>query len=204
MLKHGVAIFALTLLAACSAPPEEPEALAGDWTLVPEISQISFVSIKAGNIGEAHSFGTESGAVDGSGKAEISVDLNSVDTAIEIRDERMREILFQADQFPNATITAQVDPQSFQALDIGEQQIESTELSISLHGVEADFDSDLAVTRISENRVLVETAKPLILDAEQFALGDGLKQLRELAGLPSISPAVPVTATLIFEKTAAE
>ncbi|WOE73893.1 YceI family protein [Alterisphingorhabdus coralli] len=200
MLKRGIAICICAILAACSAPQSEPQPLTGDWTLVPESSQIAFVSIKAGNVGEAHSFKTESGVVDGTGKAEISIDLSSVDTAVDIRDERMREFLFQVDQFPSATITAQIDPETMKTLDIGEQQIASTELSLSLHGIEADFDSDLAVTRISENRVLVETTKPVIIDATQFALGDGLEKLRELAELPSISPAVPVTATLIFAR----
>jgi len=38
------------------------------------------------------------------------------------------------------------------------------------------------------------------VNASQVGLLAGIEKLRELAGLPSISPAVPVTFSLIFEQ----
>lgn len=200
MQKHWIIMLLLAAVMACSAPEEAPAPLDGAWSLVPDNSQIAFVSIKADSVGEAHRFLTESGAVDASGKAEVTIDLSSVDTAVDIRDERMRDILFQVEQFPDAKVGAQIDPKLLETLKLGEQKTLTTPLSLELHGVGGEFDADLAVTRIADDRVLVETVKPVIVDATQFALGEGLDQLREIAGLPSISPAVPVTASLVFAK----
>ena len=60
--------------------------------------------------------------------------------------------------------------------------------------------ADLEVTRIANDKVVVATTEPIILDANSFDLGDGLAQLRELASLPSISTAVPVTFSFSFER----
>jgi hypothetical protein len=40
--------------------------------------------------------------------------------------------------------------------------------------------------------------QPLIINAGGFALVEGVERLREVAGLHSISTAVPVTASLVF------
>jgi hypothetical protein len=42
------------------------------------------------------------------------------------------------------------------------------------------------------------TLAPLVLNAADFGLAEGLESLRALAGLPAISLAVPVSAVLIF------
>jgi len=206
MFRNSIAIIAALLMSACSAPPSEPEVenLAGDWTLVPEDSQVAFVTIKGGDIGEAHSFKTVSGDVDAAGKAALVIDLKSVDTSVEIRDERMRDILFQVSQFPSATASTQIDPATVAALKPGEQKVIVAPLTLDLHGASGTFDAELAVTRISADRVSVETTKPVIVNAGTFALTDGLGELQELAGLPSISPAVPVTASLVFESASGD
>ena len=58
-------------------------------------------------------------ALGADGAARVEIDLASVNTGVEIRDERMREIFFQVADFPSATVTAQLDPQQFAALDSG-------------------------------------------------------------------------------------
>jgi hypothetical protein len=40
----------------------------------------------------------------------------------------------------------------------------------------------------------------VIVNAANLGLADGLEKLREIAGLPSISKAVPVSFVLVFEK----
>jgi hypothetical protein len=46
---------------------------------------------------------------------------------------------------------------------------------------------------------MVSTIKPIIVMAESFDLINGVQALREVAGLPSISRAVPVTFQLMLE-----
>ena len=80
-----------------------------EWRLDPATSDLYFMSIKATHVGEVHSFETLSGTVDDKGKASLTVDLASVATLIPIRDQRMRDILFEVDRYPSAMVTAQIE-----------------------------------------------------------------------------------------------
>jgi len=55
----------------------------------------------------------------------------------------------------------------------------------------------LRVTRQADG-VRVSTLSPLIITAESVGLVAGVESLREIAGLPSISRAVPVTFSVKF------
>jgi hypothetical protein len=46
---------------------------------------------------------------------------------------------------------------------------------------------------VSDSELLVVSAQPVILNVTDYQLGKGVEQLKELAGLPSISYAVPVS-----------
>jgi hypothetical protein len=54
------------------------------------------------------------------------------------------------------------------------------------------------VTADSSGTLRVLSSRPVILDAKQFGLVDGVTALREIAGLKSISTAVPVSIYLVF------
>ena len=68
-----------------------------------------------------------------------------------------------------------------------------------LRGMVVNLTIDMAVARLSDTRVLVASRKPLIINAGQFDLLGGVEKLREVVGLPSISPAVPVSFVLAFD-----
>jgi len=74
------------------------------WTLDNDSSQVSFVSVKAGDAGEVHRFTEISGGLSADGNASVTIQLASVDTLIPLRDERLREMLFQTDMFPTALL----------------------------------------------------------------------------------------------------
>ncbi|MCJ1962240.1 YceI family protein [Novosphingobium mangrovi (ex Hu et al. 2023)] len=193
---------AALLAAACSSAPDQsaPEPLAGSWELEKDASRLAFVTIKAGQVVEAHSFGDLSGTVAEDGMASFAIDLASVNTNVEVRDQRMRDILFQVADFPQAKVSAQIDPASLSGLGLGEQTIVPVTATLDLHGEKTPIETRLAVTRIAPDKVEVETTSPIILDAASYALGDGLAQLQELAGLPAITAQVPVTFSLVFDK----
>ena len=194
--------FALTLsfgiLAAC-APQSEPEKT-GPWSLVTTQSDISYVTIKNGSLGEVNTFRQISGSVSEGGQAEFTVYLDSVDTNNEIRDPRMREIMFQTEQYPTAKATAKLDMAQLNALAIGGSKVITLDLTLDLHGIAEQFDADMRVTRIGPNKVRVDSAVPLIIDAEDFGFEAGLAKLQELAGLESITPVVSATVGLTFER----
>jgi hypothetical protein len=54
------------------------------------------------------------------------------------------------------------------------------------------------ITRTSESGLLVVSKQPVVISAAQFGLAEGVDSLREIAGLPSISVAVPVSFVLSF------
>jgi polyisoprenoid-binding protein YceI len=86
------------------------------WTLDNDTSQVSFVSVKAGDAGEVHRFTEISGGLSADGKASVIIQLASVDTLIPVRDVRMREILFQTDLFPTASLSADIDMDALNAI----------------------------------------------------------------------------------------
>ena len=73
-----------------------------DWQLVSEASELSFVSVKAAHLAEQHHFKTVTGTVSDDGEAHLIVDLASVHTGIDIRDQRMRDMFFKVAEFPTA------------------------------------------------------------------------------------------------------
>lgn len=188
-------------LAACSQAPEAPAALTDSaWTLDPAASELSYVTVKAGEIAEANNFEALSGSVSADGAAEVSIDLASVKTGVDIRDERMRNVFFKVADNPAATIAAQIDPAAFAALGVGESAVQMLNATLSLGGVELPVDAAVTVTRVGADRVLVVSDKPVIVDAASLNLSEGLAELQHLASLPSITPAVPVSFSLSFTR----
>ena len=204
MIRSLVPVSALSLalvVAACSAGADKAEAPLpeGTWQLAADQSNVGFVSVKAGNVGEAHSFKKLSGSVEPDGTVAVAIDLASVDTGIDIRKQRMRDMLFEVANFPDAKLTAKIDPNAIKALKPGERKTMAVPVTLDLHGTTNAIEAPLTVTRLAGDSVLVETAKPLIVDASAVGLEVGVGKLQEIAKLPAISTAVPVTASLVFK-----
>ncbi|QUL37046.1 YceI family protein [Erythrobacter sp. JK5] len=196
-----LAASALLALAACQqAPAEAPPLAEGTWTVDSDASRLNYVSVKSGEIAENNHFTGLSGSVAPDGAATVEIDLATVSTGVDIRNERMREIFFNVAEFPKATITAQVDPAAFEALAVGESTTQPLKGTLSVKGAETAIDTEVDVTRVSADRVLVASKEPVIVYADALDLTEGLAQLQQLAGLPSITPAVPVTFSIAFER----
>lgn len=171
---------------------------AADWSVVSEASSIGFVSVKDGDIAETHEFGSLSGAVGADGAAKIDIALGSVETRVDIRNERMRDVLFQVAQFPIASVAAEIDMAALETLGIGERAEIDTFVTVAANGTEADYDAFLNVTRIGDDRVSVSAREPVAIDVHDFGYEGGVAQLQEIAGLDAISPIVPVTFDIVF------
>jgi len=192
--------FALSLAACSQVPAEAPPVTGAEWTLDGAASELSYVTIKAGEIAEVNSFDTISGTISADGAANLSIDLASVSTGVDIRDERMRDILFVVADNPSASVTAQIDPAAFAALAVGASTATTLDGTLSLKGVETPFQAQVTVTRTGPDRVMAVSDAPVIVDAGALELTEGLAQLQQLAGLPSITPVVPVTFSLTFAR----
>ncbi|MEZ5550568.1 MAG: YceI family protein [Pseudomonadales bacterium] len=172
----------------------------GAWNLDPTRSQISFVSIKAQSVAEVHRFTEVSGRISADGIATLTIQLASVDTLIPIRDQRMRETLFRTDLFPTATVLTSLDLKALDSLAPGSTLEIATEVVLNFQDRELPFTAELLVSRLSARRVVAATLKPIIVNAANLGLTDGIEALREVAGLPSISSAVPVSVVLTFNR----
>jgi polyisoprenoid-binding protein YceI len=173
-----------------------------EWTLIPGQSHLSFVSIKKEHVAEAHNFKHIEGSVSNTGEGELIVDLNSVDTNIPIRDERMEESLFETKAYPDAVFEVTIDARQFAELnqmDVGDQGVVPLLGRLNLHGVSQELTADAIVTRSGPDRMQVASAAPIIVRAEDFNLAPGINKLRKIAGLKSISYSVPVTFNLTFQ-----
>jgi polyisoprenoid-binding protein YceI len=197
-------------LAACTQPaadgPADAAAEASPvtdsaWTLDPAASRLSYVSIKAGEIAEANRFDTLAGSVAADGTATLDIDLASVSTGVDIRNERMRDIFFQVAENPKATVTAKLDPAAFAGLAVGQSLSRPLKASVTIKGATGEVETEVLVTRVSDDRVTVVPTAPVIVTTDMFGLTDELGELRALAQLPSITPAVPVTFTLAFTRS---
>lgn len=196
-IAASAATLAALGLAACSTPPAE-QPLSGSWTLDAAESNLAFVTVKGGQVAEAHSFPGLTGSVSESGEATLAIDLASVDTLIDVRNERMREMLFNVAEFPSATVTTTLDPAAFGTLLAGDTMVQSVTATLDLHGTSGEVTSDLSVTRVGANKVRVQTIAPIIVSADSYGLGEGVEALREVANLDSITTSVPVTFSLTF------
>ena len=187
-----ITLFAMTTWAFLSAN--------ADWQLDPAASDLYFMSIKATHVGEVHSFDTLSGKVDKKGAASLTIDLASVATLIPIRDQRMRDILFQVDRYPTATVDAQIELDTLVTMPTGSEIDIELEADLKFKENTSQIMTKVKVSKLNEQKITVRTIAPVVLSAGQLQVTEGLEKLREIAGLPNISFTIPVTFNLTLTR----
>ncbi|MDZ4263094.1 MAG: YceI family protein, partial [Pseudomonadota bacterium] len=116
-----------------------------------------------------------------------------------LRDERMRDLLFQTATYPTATVTVTVPATLISSLAVGQSTTTNISASLNLHGVTGAITTTVSVQKLSSSRVLVQSLSPILMKAGDYALTDGVEALRAAVGIASISVAVPVDFTLVFD-----
>jgi polyisoprenoid-binding protein YceI len=176
---------------------------AAEWSLDNEQSHLSFISIKATDIGEVHSFSQLSGDISAVGEVNVHINLASVETLIPIRNERMQEFLFETKLFPTATLSANIDPATLQNLPTGATASLDVQATLSIKDLSTPLSLKIVAAKLSDDQLLVIARQPILLTAASAGLSDGVEKLRELAGLPNISQSVPVSFVLTFTHVSA-
>ena len=195
MIKRYV--LSLSFAALASAAPAWAE-----WQ-VADNSRIQFVSIKNNTIGEVSHFDMISGTVGDQGAVEVRVALDSVETNIGIRNDRMKKMLFEVGLYPEAVITAQLSEEAMAAAGSSSGAAVPVVLQIDLHGQVVSKDAVLTVSATDAGGFSATTSQPILLNAAEFNLEDGVAALQSVAGLNAISRVIPVTVSLNFTKVAA-
>ncbi len=171
-----------------------------DWSLQNQQSQLNFVSVKKSAVVETHQFKQLAGSIDAQGNARVEIDLTSVSTGIAIRDQRMQNMLFETEQYPSATLSAKIDTQWLNSLQSGESKALDLTFTLSLHGASQSINTAVQVTALNNDELLINTLQPVVVKAADFDLLAGIDKLKTVAGLPSITLAIPVTAQLRFKQ----
>ena len=169
-----------------------------EWVVDTKNSHVGFASVKNKTIAENHRLTGLTGSVGSDGEALVSIDLATVETLVPIRNERIREILFDVANFPSATIKTKLDMDQINSISSGETEGLRIPLSIGLKSIKISKSVMVNVVRSGENIYDVASADPIMIRASDFSLLDGVKTLKEMAGLQSIEPVVPVTFNLRF------
>jgi len=172
-------------------------AFAESWTLDGEASKVAFGSIKKDTVGEVHHFKSISGSVDDSGKVSVEIDVASVETWIDIRNERMQKLVLNAS--PKAMLTAQIDTDALNKLKPGDTTTVDVEGTLSLNGNDVEIETALFVARLSDKKMMATTDEMIMLSTKEAGIDDGISALMKVAKLPGITRVSPVTLRLVFE-----
>lgn len=132
--------------AACLIAGFVPAAHA-NWHLDGESSRLSFITGKNGDTAEVHRFLVLHGTVDRKGMAGLRIEMDSVSSGIPLRDEQMRDNLFEVERFAEATVKAQIDLQPINDLADGAQIELRLPLTVTLHGQSHSYSVLLLATR---------------------------------------------------------
>lgn len=175
-----------------------PSTHVGEWVLNNQASKLNFITTKNASKTEVQTFKNLQGKIVGT-KVSMSVDLSSVDTGIEIRDERLRKLFFNTAKFPMATVEIDLNKSDLgSAMKPGQRKILKLDAEITLLDVTQTVPVELQVIALAQKELLVTSYLPIIIDLKNFNLLKGVNALREIAKLQSINAAVPVTFSLFF------
>ncbi|MGR3321314.1 MAG: OmpA family protein [Pseudooceanicola sp.] len=169
------------------------------WRLEGEASSLQFQSIKNGSTIETSGFATYSGGISPDGDVSMTVLLDSVDTKIDLRNVRMRFLFFETFTFPEAKVSARIEPAMIVDLEEVRRKTVAMPFTLELHGVSRTLEAQLSLTLIGDDLVAVSTAEPITLAVADYNLMGGLEKLQEAAGV-TIVPSSSVSFDLIFRK----
>ena len=174
------------------------QATLADWRLT-SASKVGYVSIKNNAIAENNYFSGVTGSLNKKGQLKVSIDLSTVETQVDIRNQRMRDLFFEITQYPEAVVTAQLDMQELAQVESGAPLEIVKPFTLSLHGVESTAEAHLRIISVG-GRAWVSTVQPILISAADFGLEGGVAALRKIAGLEAVAAVVPVSVNLKLAK----
>lgn len=169
------------------------------WSLSADDSKVAFGSIKKNTIGEVHHFTGLTGAVAPDGVVSVAIDVTSVETFIDIRNERFLQHIFAAN-VPKAVLSAKIDMAALEALKPGETTDIDIEGKLTFNASDVAVEATMFVARLSADKVMVTTDEMIMISMEDLGIQTGVDQLQKIAKLPGITRVTPVTLRLVFTR----
>jgi outer membrane protein OmpA-like peptidoglycan-associated protein/polyisoprenoid-binding protein YceI len=200
LARATACIFACLFAVATGPAMAQDGPFAPGWQLDPAASALRFQSVKNGDKVELSEFATFSGTIAPDGTAEIRVAMDSVDTGIDLRNVRMRFLFFETFLFPEAVITATIDPAIIDQVRTSRRMTLDMPVTLTLHGVTRDLVAPVSVTLITDDLVAVTSSGPILIPAADFGLAEGIAKLEEAANV-DIVPSGTVTFDFLFARS---
>jgi OmpA-OmpF porin, OOP family len=195
MARCGAWIFGGVVLLAAGTSGADAQ----QWLLNSGASHFYMQTVKANSIFENHQFKNLDGTITPDGNATVKIDLTSVISGIDVRDVRMRFLLFETFKFPNAEVTAKLDMAKLQELRKTTRIDYPLKFKLNLHGIEQEMEAPVTVTRVSDKSISVASAAPIIVTADSFGLTAGIAKLSEAVNGTQIATGASITFDLVFE-----
>jgi OOP family OmpA-OmpF porin len=169
-----------------------------DWLLNPAQSNVYMQTVKANSVIETHKFTALEGNVSKDGDASIRIDMASIETGVDLRNVRLRFLLFEVYKFPKAEISAKLDKAALKALATETRVSYPLKVTVSMHGIVKELQAQVWITRVNESTVSVATSQPIIVTAETFGFVGGIAKLSASVGGTLIAPTASITFDLSF------
>jgi outer membrane protein OmpA-like peptidoglycan-associated protein/polyisoprenoid-binding protein YceI len=191
---------ALALLAVLAGPrlAGAQASLNQDWVLNGPQSNVYMQTEKLENTIEKHRFTSVEGNVTRDGDVTIKIDLNTLDTGIDLRNVRMRFVLFETFKFPYAIITAKIDKSKLTELATRSRINYQLQARVNLHGIVKDFQIPVEVAKVNDTTVTVSTIKPVDVAGDTFDFMRGIGKLSDAMGGIRIVPSAAISFDLTF------
>jgi hypothetical protein len=167
-----------------------------DWVLVSNNSNFTIGTTKNESVTEIHKFLKLDGFVQNNGDARVMVNLLSVDTGIEIRDERMQAMLFST--ATQAIYSATLPMETLGQIKAGKSKEFQLQGTLEMNGQSTRVPVTTKITRLHSGSYQVATVSANKIDVGQFGFSGGIEQLRAIANLKNISPVVTFEFKLEF------
>jgi outer membrane protein OmpA-like peptidoglycan-associated protein/polyisoprenoid-binding protein YceI len=196
-MRFGLTLALLAAIAG-SAGAKAQDFLSQNWILDPSRSHVYLQTEKLQGVIEKHQFTAVEGNISRDGDATVRIDLNSIDTGIDLRNVRMRFLLFETYKFPYAEITAKLDKSKLQELAARSRISYPLSVRVNMHGITKDFQTSVSVARTSPTMMEVATINPIVVTGENFDFTKGLGKLADAVGGIRIVPESPISFDLVF------
>jgi polyisoprenoid-binding protein YceI len=193
---------AVTLaLAACATTSTGSSKTA--WAIDRAASSLNYVSTKAGapgvaGVSEVQTFNRYEGGMSANGDIKMTIDLTSVDSGVEIRDERLKTMLWNVKATPTATFTAKLGDEAMSKLGTTSGSDIDVLGQLELAGQTKPVAAKLRAARVGDGTMLVTTRAPIVINSNDFGLRAGVEALREVMGLNFIAASAPVSFALVL------
>ncbi len=171
---------------------------ASSWQVNLPASSLTFNTTKSsvagvGGVTETMRFKSFKGGMDAQGRVLLDIDLSSVESGIEIRDQRLQTIFWNVATHPVVTFASQIKAADLQKINAAKESVQLTvEGLLIMAGQTKPIQAQLQVTPLN-NKLIINTRQAIVVNASDFGLSTGVEALKAIMGLNYLSSSAPVS-----------